>query len=151
MNIIIEGVNVYEEDIKEYGTYSVPQSLEMKISFIPTLEKVKKLWDKHAKHGDCVYTRLKKYMLVSDDGKVCHLYFDGNKVWDINNLPEDVCRQIIADNEKISAIRSEASYELGWDNFDTARSLHSKADDLESLNFIAKSALSLMNLRQMTA
>jgi hypothetical protein len=151
MKVIIEGENEYQEDVRQYGTYCAPApSLTMTLNYIPTKEKVRKLWNRHGRHrGDnYVATYISTYLVVSEDGKIIYQYYDGYKLWDCRDLTEYDCREISTSHDEIAKIRGEASYESGWDNFSTSRSLWAEAKRAEKINLIAKSALSFIFCKQ---
>ena len=142
MKILLKGVNYYwEENHPEvYGTYPVQIDRSININFIPSLQKARKLWDRHVSHKEAE-SHLSSFIVTSDDKATIYAYYDGCNLFRYDNLSAEESVELISKQADISRLHGEGSYESGWDNFESARQLHWQAEKLENMIGLAKTAL----------
>lgn len=143
MKLIIEGVDYYWEDYHPelFGTYAVEGSKTIDINYIPSIKKAEKLFKRHVCHKEAESFHLTRFTVTDNDGKNVYAYYDGYSIYRFNEMSVDECNKLISQADEVSRLHGQGSYELGWDNFSTARSLHAQADKLKNMIALAKTAL----------
>ena len=147
MKILLNGTNFYQEDYHPeiYGTYAVQYYKEIKVSYIPSIKKAKKLWDRHVNHKGTESSLLENFIVTNDDKTVVYAYYDGYRLYKFDELSFEECNKLISQDKEVKDLYLKGSIELGWDNFCTSNNLYAKADKLRNMIALARTALAFQS------